>query len=48
MPSNADIKNFEELDQLGKKRGTGAILCLYPKCISMPKQNAISIPVWEI
>ena len=48
MPSNADIKNFEELDQLGKKRGTGAILCLYPKCISMPNQNVISIPVWEI
>ncbi|MCL2319195.1 MAG: ATP-binding protein [Treponema sp.] len=48
MPGDADIKNFEELDRLGKKRGTGAILCLYPKCISLPKKNAISVPVWEI
>ena len=48
MPSDADIKNFYELDRLGKKRGTGAILCLYPKCMSMPKQNVVSVPVWEI
>jgi len=48
MPSCADIKNFDELDKLGKKRGTGAILCLYPKCISIPGQNTVSVPVWEI
>jgi hypothetical protein len=48
MPSNDDIKNFGELDHLGKKRGTGAVLCLYPKCMTMPKQNVISVPVWEI
>jgi predicted AAA+ superfamily ATPase len=48
MPSDGDIKNFEELDRLGKKRGTGAVLCLYPKCITMPKQNVVSVPVWEI
>ena len=48
MPSNADIKNFAELERLGKKIGTGAILCLYPKCTTMPKQNVVSVPVWEI
>ena len=48
MPDETDIKNFEELDKLGKKRGTGAVLCLYPRCISIPKKNAISVPVWEI
>ena len=48
MPSDGDVKNFEELDRLGKKRGTGAILCLYPRCITMSKKNVVSVPVWEI
>jgi hypothetical protein len=48
MPQDADIKNFEELDLLKKKRGTGAIFCLYPRCMSVPKRNAVSVPVWEI
>ena len=43
-----DTRNFGVLKQLGKKIGTGALICLNPNFVPLPGQNVISIPVWEI
>jgi predicted AAA+ superfamily ATPase len=48
MPSDSDVGNFDEIERLGKKPGTGAIICLYPKCVSLPGRNVVSVPAWEI
>jgi predicted AAA+ superfamily ATPase len=47
-PDGADIRNFGVLKQLGKPVGTGAVICLSPKYSPVPRQNVISVPVWEI
>jgi predicted AAA+ superfamily ATPase len=47
MPGEADIKNFSALKKLGKKIGTGAVLCLGQNRIPINRE-VVSIPVWEI
>jgi len=47
MPGEQDVKNFNVLTKLGKKVGTGAILCLSQDRISVNRE-VVSIPVWEI
>ncbi|MDR2428501.1 MAG: ATP-binding protein [Candidatus Margulisbacteria bacterium] len=47
-PDSADAKHFQILKKFKKKIGLGAVICLYGKTITLPKQNAISVPVWEI
>jgi predicted AAA+ superfamily ATPase len=48
IPGETDTKNFNVLRRLGKKIGTGAIMCLNPNYSAFPKQNIISVPVWDI
>ncbi|MDR2427600.1 MAG: ATP-binding protein [Endomicrobium sp.] len=47
-PNIEDCKNFKTLSVFNKKIGTGAIVCLYKKAISLPNQNVIAVPVWQI
>ncbi|MDR1417680.1 MAG: DUF4143 domain-containing protein [Endomicrobium sp.] len=47
-PNQSDIKNFNTLSVFKKTIGTGAIVCLYERAISMPNQNVVITPVWEI
>jgi len=47
MPSEDDIKHFSVLKKLGKKIGTGAVLCLSQDRMPINREAA-SIPVWEI
>ena len=47
MPGENDIKHFKVLEKLGKKIGTGAVLCLSKGRIAINRE-AVSIPVWEI
>ena len=47
MTEERDTKNFYVLSKLGKKIGTGAVLCL--SGIRLPiNRDVVSIPVWEI
>ena len=48
LPGETDTRNFGTLKQLGKKIGTGAIICLCQNFSPLPKQDIISVPVWEI
>ena len=48
LPAENGVKNFSILKHLKKKIGTGAVVCLNPIIQPLPKQDAISIPVWEI
>ena len=48
LPGIGDTRNFGVLKSLGKKNGTGAIICLKPDFSPLPKQDIISVPVWEI
>ena len=48
LPGQSDTKNFGVLKQLGKKTGTGAIICLGSGFSPLPRQNIIAVPVWEI
>jgi predicted AAA+ superfamily ATPase len=48
LPGETSTRNFGVLNQLGKKIGTGAIVCLARNFSPLPKQNIISVPVWEI
>jgi predicted AAA+ superfamily ATPase len=47
MPGGSDIRHFGALKKLGKKTGTGAVLCLSQDRIPI-NRDAVSIPVWEI
>jgi len=47
MPCEKDIKNFNVISKLGKKTGTGAVLCLAKERVAI-NRNAVCIPVWEI
>ena len=46
-PGEADIKHFNALKKLGKKTGTGAVLCLAQGRLPVNRE-VVSIPVWEI
>jgi predicted AAA+ superfamily ATPase len=45
--SEADTKHFSVLKKLGKKIGTGAVLCLGQSRIPINRE-IVSVPVWEI
>ncbi|MDR3243784.1 MAG: ATP-binding protein [Elusimicrobiota bacterium] len=47
-PNSGDCKNFTTLSKFKKQIGAGAIICLCEKTASLPNQDVISIPVWEI
>ena len=47
MPGEKDIKHFSVLEKLGKKTGTGAVLCLSKDSIPINRE-VVSIPVWDI
>ena len=47
MPGEVDIKHFSALKKLGKKIGTGAVLCLGQNRFPVNRE-VVSIPVWEI
>jgi predicted AAA+ superfamily ATPase len=47
MPGENDIKHFSALKKLGKKTGTGAVMCLSQDRIPINRET-VSIPVWEI
>ena len=47
MPDEADTKHFSALNKLGKKVGTGAVLCLGQSRIPINRE-VVAIPVWEI
>jgi predicted AAA+ superfamily ATPase len=46
-PDLSDIKVFSQIEKLGKKTGTGAILCFKDERIPLSRE-IVSIPVWEI
>jgi predicted AAA+ superfamily ATPase len=46
-PDAGDYKAFKTLSVFRKPVGTGAVICLYNKTISIGK-NIIAVPVWEI
>lgn len=48
LPGEFDVRNINVIKQLEKKIGTGAIICLNQNINPIPKQNIISVPVWEI
>ncbi|MDR2066651.1 MAG: ATP-binding protein [Endomicrobium sp.] len=47
-PDFGDYKNFKTLSIFKKKVGTGAVICLYKKVMSIPNENIIIVPVLEI
>jgi predicted AAA+ superfamily ATPase len=47
MPAEIDIKHFSALKKLGKKTGTGAVLCLGQNRIPINRET-VSMPAWEI
>ena len=46
-PNADDFRAFKTLSVFKKPIGTGAVVCLYDKTVSIGK-NVISVPVWEI
>jgi len=46
-PNTDDFRQFKTLSVFNKPIGTGAVICLYKKTISIG-ENVISVPVWEI
>ena len=46
-PNTDDFKAFRNLSVFKKPIGTGAVICLYNRTISLDK-NVVSVPVWEI
>jgi predicted AAA+ superfamily ATPase len=46
-PNAGDFKTFRNLAVFGKPIGTGAVVCLYNRIISIDK-NVIAVPIWEI
>jgi len=47
MPGTNDIKHFKVLEKLGKKVGTGAVLCLGKERMPINRET-VSIPVFDI
>ena len=46
-PNENDFKAFKTLSVFKKPIGTGAVICLYGKAISIGK-DVVAVPVWEI
>jgi predicted AAA+ superfamily ATPase len=47
-PSSDDYANLNLIANLKKPVGKGALICLNPEIMPIPKKNAITFPVWEI
>ncbi|MCL1972032.1 MAG: ATP-binding protein [Endomicrobia bacterium] len=47
-PDSSDYANLSIIDGLKKQVGKGAILCLSPNIMPVPKNNAIIVPIWNI
>ncbi|GAB7140620.1 ATP-binding protein [Deferribacterales bacterium RsTz2092] len=47
-PDSGDYANFGIIETLKKQVGKGAVLCLSPNIMPIPKKNAIIVPIWEI
>jgi predicted AAA+ superfamily ATPase len=47
-PSSNDYVNMSIIDNLKKTVGIGAVICLSPEIMPIPKRNALAVPVWEI
>jgi predicted AAA+ superfamily ATPase len=47
-PDSGDYANLNIIDNLKKAPGQGAVICLYPEIMPVPKKNAAFVPVWEI
>jgi predicted AAA+ superfamily ATPase len=47
-PGETGARNFGVLKQLGKKIGTGAVICLSQSFSPLPNKDVVTVPVWEI
>jgi predicted AAA+ superfamily ATPase len=47
-PNIQDCKNFKTLLKFKKEIGTGAIVCLYERTMSIPKEDVVIVPAWTI
>ena len=47
-PGETGARNFGVLKQLGKKIGTGAVICLSQSFSPLPNRDVVTVPVWEI
>jgi predicted AAA+ superfamily ATPase len=47
-PSSDDYANLNLIANLKKPVGKGALICLSPEIMPIPKKNAVTVPVWEI
>ena len=47
-PDSSDYANFSILENINAMQGKGAVVCLYPEIMPVPKKNVILVPVWEI
>ena len=47
-PDRGDYANLSLIKDLKKPAGKGAVICLSPEIMPVPKENAVVIPVWEI
>jgi predicted AAA+ superfamily ATPase len=47
-PNSDDYANLNTIESLKKTVGKGAVICICSEIMPIPKNNAITIPVWEI
>jgi len=47
-PNRNHCENFSVIEGLKKTPGKGALLCLCPEIMPLPKTNVLAVPVWEI
>jgi predicted AAA+ superfamily ATPase len=47
-PDSGDYANLNLIQGLKKPVGKGAVICLSPEIMPIPKENAVVVPVWEI
>jgi len=47
-PLGTDCANFGIIGSPEKPPGKGAVICLCPEIMPVPKKNAVVVPVWEI
>jgi hypothetical protein len=48
LPSSKDHKNLGITGKLSVTAGKGAVICLCPDIMPIPKKNALIVPVWEV
>ena len=47
-PSSGDYANMGIFGRPQKQAGQGALICLAPEIMPIPKRNAVILPIWEI